>query len=558
MTASTCPLTAYRSIRSWLAGDPPIIRHELLARRLELLAHAPGDVGEEHVVREHPGGRLRQDQRHRVRALGDEAAGGLVRHVAELGDRALDRVPDVRGDRQRAVDDARDRGAGDPGQRGHALQRRAAPPSCSDGHTSPSPCGGARAGHGHCACRRPGRAGEARLASAVPAGAMPGCGAVRCGRAGSPSPEELTSVAQTVQGVVARGKGEPVALEHDRRPRSRARRGGRAGPGLRGVPHRPALPRGRHQRRLPVPARPRGGRRRRGVGDGRHRGRARRLRDPQLARGLRRVPGLPARPPVVLLRHPQRRPADDARGRHRALAPRSASAPSPRRRSCTPGQCTKVDPAAQPGGRRPARLRRDGRARRGDQHRRRRARRHRGGDRLRRRRQRRGRRAPGWPARRTIIAVDVDDRKLELGDASLGATHTVNASDGGRRRGGPGAHRRLRRRRRHRGGRPPGDVQAGVLRPRPRRHRRARRRADPGHAPGAAAARRLRPRRRAEVALVRRLPAVARLPDAGRPATCRAGSTWTRSSPRRSASATSRRRSTKMHRGEVLRSVVVF
>ena len=31
------------------------------------------------------------------------------------------------------------------------------------------------------------------------------------------------------------------------------------------------------------------------VGDGRHRGRARRLRDPQLAGRLRRVPGLPAR-----------------------------------------------------------------------------------------------------------------------------------------------------------------------------------------------------------------------------------------------------------------------
>ena len=49
-----------------------------------------------------------------------------------------------------------------------------------------------------------------------------------------------------------------------------------------------------------------------------------------------------------------------------------------------------------------------------------------------------------------------------------------------------------------------------------------------------------------------------RLPDADRPATCRAGSTWTRSSPRRSASTRSRRRSSKMHRGDVLRSVVVL
>ena len=42
------------------------------------------------------------------------------------------------------------------------------------------------------------------------------------------------------------------------------------------------------------------------VGDGRHRRRARRLRRPQLARGVRRVPGVPPRPAVVLLRDPQR------------------------------------------------------------------------------------------------------------------------------------------------------------------------------------------------------------------------------------------------------------
>ena len=39
------------------------------------------------------------------------------------------------------------------------------------------------------------------------------------------------------------------------------RRGGRPDPGVRGLSHRPALPRRRHQRRVPVPARPRGGRR---------------------------------------------------------------------------------------------------------------------------------------------------------------------------------------------------------------------------------------------------------------------------------------------------------
>ena len=56
------------------------------------------------------------------------------------------------------------------------------------------------------------------------------------------------------------------------------------------------------------------------------------------------------------------------------------------------GQATKVNPAAKPGDRRPARLRRHGRPRRGDVHRRRRSGRQRGGVRLRRRRQRRDRR----------------------------------------------------------------------------------------------------------------------------------------------------------------------
>ena len=50
-----------------------------------------------------------------------------------------------------------------------------------------------------------------------------------------------------------------------------------------------------------------------------------------------------------------------------------------------------------------------------------------------------------------------------------------------RRRGRAGAHRRQRRERRRRRGRPPRDVQAGLLRPRPRGHRGAGRRAHPGH-----------------------------------------------------------------------------
>ena len=84
-------------------------------------------------------------------------------------------------------------------------------------------------------------------------------------------------------------------------------------------------------------------------------------------------------------------------------------------------------------------------------------------------------------------------------------------------RGDPRAHRRPRRRRGRRGGGPARDLRAGLLRPRPRRHGRARRRADARQGDHPAADRRLRPRRCAEVELVRRLPALARLPDARRP-----------------------------------------
>ena len=168
-------------------------------------------------------------------------------------------------------------------------------------------------------------------------------------------------------------------------------------------------------------------------------------------------------------------------------------------------------------GRRPARLRRDGRPRCRDQHRRRRPRPDRRGDRLRRRRRGRGRRRRGSPARPRSSPSTSTTEKLEWA-TDLGATHTVNSTEQRRRRGDPGAHRRLRRRRRDRRGRPPRDLEAGVLRPRPRRHRRPGRRAHAGHEdPRPPADRRLRPRRRAEVELVRRLPALARLPDARRP-----------------------------------------
>ena len=232
---------------------------------------------------------------------------------------------------------------------------------------------------------------------------------------------------QQVKAVIARSEGRSGRAGHDQRPRPRAGRGRRAGAGVRGVPHRPALPRGRDQRRLPVPARARGGRRGRVGRRGRHRGRARRLRDPQLARGVRRLPRLQARRALVLLRHPQRRAEDDPRGRHRALARRWASARSPRRRWSPPASAPRSTRRASRR-RRAARLRRDGRPRRGDQHRQRRPWRVGRGHRLRRRRRGRGRRARPWPARGTIIAVDVDPRKLETA-TRLGATHTVNGKD---------------------------------------------------------------------------------------------------------------------------------
>ena len=185
---------------------------------------------------------------------------------------------------------------------------------------------------------------------------------------------------------------------HGAGARPRAGRGAGAGAGVRRLPHRPALPRGRHRGRLPLPARARGGRRGRG---GRRRGdrrRPRRLRHPELARGLRRVPRLPARPALVLLRHPQRAAEDDPRGRHRPV-PRAGHR---RVRGEDPGRGRPVHqgrPGRPARGGRPARLRGDGGPRRGDQHRpghpRRLGRRHR----LRRGRRRGDRSAPGWPAR---------------------------------------------------------------------------------------------------------------------------------------------------------------
>ncbi len=178
----------------------------------------------------------------------------------------------------------------------------------------------------------------------------------------------------------------------------------------------------------------------------------RRLRGPQLAGRLRRVPVVPAGPAVVLLRHPQRHPEDDPGRRHAAVARRSASAPSPRRPWWPPASAPRS--TRRPGPRRSGLLGCGVMAGlgRGHAHRRGRPGRLGGRVRLRRRGLRRGRRGACWPGPPTIIAVDLDPRKLELA-REFGATHTVDASAERPGRGRPGAHRRQRRRRVHRGGR---------------------------------------------------------------------------------------------------------
>ena len=193
------------------------------------------------------------------------------------------------------------------------------------------------------------------------------------------------------------------------------------------------------------------------------------------------------------------------------------------------GQATKVDRGRQPRDRRPARLRRDGRARRRHVHRRRRTRRQRRGVRLRRRGQRRHR---GLASRRR----QPDHRRRHRPDEArsgreeFGATHTVDSRDDRSGRGHPCAHRRQRRRRVHRGGRP---ARGAASRPSTPATSRARscRSACPTRPMTIELPddRVLRPGRRAEAVVVRRLPPVARLPDAHRPLPLRAGSISTAS-----------------------------
>ena len=87
-------------------------------------ADAADHAGEERLA-EDPLLGLGDDQRHRVGALGDQRAGGRVRHVAELGDRLLDGLPRLLRDLRAAVDHARRGAAADAGQRRHLLEGRA-------------------------------------------------------------------------------------------------------------------------------------------------------------------------------------------------------------------------------------------------------------------------------------------------------------------------------------------------------------------------------------------------------------------------------------------------
>ena len=274
----------------------------------------------------------------------------------------------------------------------------------------------------------------------------------------------------TVRGVVARSLKAPGGGHRHRRARSRSGRGTRRRAGVRRVPHRPALPRGRDQRRLPVPARPRG----RG-----HRRRGRRPTSPRsrpatswsstggrCAASAGRAAG--AGRWYCFATH-NADAEDDARRRHARSRPRSASARSPRRRSsprARPPRSTRAPSPAAAGllgcgvmaGFGAAMLHRRASAA---------ATRSRCSAAA-------ASATPRSPAPRlagahTIIAVDLDARKLEWAK-EFGATHTVDASHDRPGRGDPRAHRRQRRRRVHRGGRQPEGARAGVLRPRPRRH----------------------------------------------------------------------------------------
>ena len=193
------------------------------------------------------------------------------------------------------------------------------------------------------------------------------------------------------------GQGRLSRADDDRGARPGSGRGSCAGPSLRCVPHRPALPRRRHRRRLPVPARARGGGSRGGGWRRGHGGCAGRLRHLELAGGVRPVPRLPSGQALVLLRHAQRGAADDSRGRHRAVG--CAGHRCVRREDARPCRSVHQGGSRRAGyGGRSARLRGHGGTRSRGEHRWPEPRRLDRGDRLRRRRRGRDPREHTWPA----------------------------------------------------------------------------------------------------------------------------------------------------------------
>ena len=84
----------------------------------------PADHAGEERLGEEAGVRLGHDQGDRVGPPGDQAPGGPVGHVAELGHGPLDLGSHGRADLGRPVDDPRDGRPGDPGQGRHLLEGR--------------------------------------------------------------------------------------------------------------------------------------------------------------------------------------------------------------------------------------------------------------------------------------------------------------------------------------------------------------------------------------------------------------------------------------------------
>ncbi len=97
-------------------------QHELGVVGGEFLADAAQLDGEEGVG-EDPGLGFGDDDGDGVVSLGDEAAGGLVGHVAEFVDGPAHPLGEAFAHAVAAVDDPGDGGPGDTGPGGHRLQR---------------------------------------------------------------------------------------------------------------------------------------------------------------------------------------------------------------------------------------------------------------------------------------------------------------------------------------------------------------------------------------------------------------------------------------------------